>query len=766
MIHELLICLSGLPSPLLTSIVENGSDVRNPLQSLLSPAEATLLKSLAHDLGATNSNIRKDAAIICSHPSIVCRAVSAAIVSTHLAKFQRKILEVEKDILVANPSIIGAYNIAPLSAIAGAFDGWARRLDFLRNVVRFIRSAETSGRIRLGQKKHDSCTAADIIEHLRKATHTGYPDLEQISLDLVAVAETAWLKQISAWILYGRYPAIGAADFFITPKLENKNESDWSATDFVIQQSLVPDFVTPSTANSILFIGRSLKHIRERQLSSMTGSPAADSLELTFLPIHQGHLSSLQFPISSSAFSTAIRAIRLSLSQNTLSKLLPLSKVLEMLHLLKNFFFLERGEFAVALIAAADERLVSRQRIATGRLNQDIVPDLASMTIKEGEVYAVLARTWTSIASMRSIDDEDGDEELDRARELISLSIKSVDTESTNSRDLHTKPLVASFDDLLLPSPTSLGIRVPSPLDLFLTSLEVSTYSRIHAYLLAIRRAHLRLSKLFLLSILRREHPSSMSQASLHHNKGSITLAKLRASVNQRSRTMRPIWATIGSAAFLLAEMGEYFQGEVIQSSWSTFQRWLVPHLFPAQTSIDTSLLSSVNLTKQLPGSRPVSSRCVHDAGSQAFHDPESLAQAHRSYLTTLESSLLLDDQHFTILLRQFMTSVDHMSALMHRLDRTQEGLDVQIDVGTDSTSTGYLLPKERHIIDDLSKAQRKIVKGVEDIIDALKSIDSTRTRAHGRKNDEAYLEDVDFVPWHGAGVDRLLLKFEFGKSE
>jgi hypothetical protein len=32
---------------------------------------------------------------------------------------------------------------------------------------------------------------------------------------LVREAETAWLKQISAWILYGRLPSFGTDDFFV-----------------------------------------------------------------------------------------------------------------------------------------------------------------------------------------------------------------------------------------------------------------------------------------------------------------------------------------------------------------------------------------------------------------------------------------------------------------------------------------------------------------------------------------------------------------------
>jgi hypothetical protein len=40
-------------------------------------------------------------------------------------------------------------------------------------------------------------------------------DIEEAALGLVRVAETAWLKQVSAWVLYGRLPSFGREDFFI-----------------------------------------------------------------------------------------------------------------------------------------------------------------------------------------------------------------------------------------------------------------------------------------------------------------------------------------------------------------------------------------------------------------------------------------------------------------------------------------------------------------------------------------------------------------------
>lgn len=757
MLHELLLALSsGGSSPLLYPQSSKDGTGGGFLQSFLSPAEQALLQSLAHNLGDRNKDIRDNAsAISSSHPSTVCRAVSAAIISTYLANFQRKILEVERDILREDASIVGAHNIVPLSAIVGAFDGWSRKLEWLWKLVQYIQ-APPLGDAQHTRSNHESCTAAELIGHLRESTHTGYPDIEVISLDLVRVAETAWLKQISAWVLYGRHPAHGADDFLITRQAVSKSQNK-SLWEYGVQDSLVPCFVTPHTANSILFIGRSLNHIRERQSSFTDSSPKAAAPELALLPNHLAHLSSLEFPLSSSSFSAAIGAIRLSLSQNALQKLLPMTKVLEVLQILKDFFLLERGEFAVALLTAADERLVSRNK--TERPKQNLANELASMTIKEGEVTAVLARTWTALTSHQSLDDEDVDEELEQARELIRLSIKTVDADYTSKSSL------ISFNDLLLPASTVLTLRVPSPLDLFLSASDIDIYSHIHAYLLSIRRAHLRLSKLFLLSVLRRYHPSPKAPTSLNHDHAFDVMAQMRTQADSRARILRPIWATITSAAFFLAELGSFFQGEVVKSSWSTFHRWLVPTLTPDLRSVNETFMSSIGTSGRPNSPRPTSSQSTSEPAIKPFPDPETLVQAHKRYLASLEKALLLHDLTFTTALSRFMTSIDHMSALMQRLDTIQRSLDsaTQNEV---SVMTDHLAAEESRLVVDLKASRSKVASGVQTLIQALRAIDAANAAERGYQGDQGLMQYDGFVPWTGGGVDRLILKLDYGNVQ
>lgn len=200
MLHEILLSLSGHPSPLLTA------DHTSPT-SIFSPPEKALLSSLAHLSLIHRKLIASTASVAASHPSSICRAVANSISFDHLERFQQKILEVERTILRKDAGLVGAYDIVPLTAVVGHFDEWTRRMEWFLEIMEFMMAGQ--------KKERQSCTGAMIIDRLCGAMKTGYTDIEEAALSLVKVAETAWLKQTSAWILYGRLPSFGKEDFFV-----------------------------------------------------------------------------------------------------------------------------------------------------------------------------------------------------------------------------------------------------------------------------------------------------------------------------------------------------------------------------------------------------------------------------------------------------------------------------------------------------------------------------------------------------------------------
>jgi hypothetical protein len=201
MLHEIILSLSGHPSPLLAATVSGAAS-----QLILSPSEKALLTSVAHLSDLHCKLLLHTDEITSTHASCICQAIALSIRSTHLAKFQQKVLQVEKSILQKDSGSVGAYNIVPLTAIAGEFSEWTRRMEWFWEITQFMK---------------EGCTGAQIIDKLCESVQTGYADIEDVSLKLVTVAETAWLKQASAWILYGRLPISGPKDFFIAGEETN-----------------------------------------------------------------------------------------------------------------------------------------------------------------------------------------------------------------------------------------------------------------------------------------------------------------------------------------------------------------------------------------------------------------------------------------------------------------------------------------------------------------------------------------------------------------
>jgi hypothetical protein len=192
MLHEIFLSLSGHPSPLLAG---------SKITMILSPPEKELLSSIAHLSDLHYNLLLRTTEILSTHASTICRAVATSIKLTHLSRFQQRIVDVENSILRKDAESVGAYNIVPLTAIVGQFSGWTRRMEWFWEITQYMMK--------------DDCTGAKIIDNLCDSVQTGYSDIEDVALHLVEVAEIAWVKQASSWILFGRLPSFGGEDFFI-----------------------------------------------------------------------------------------------------------------------------------------------------------------------------------------------------------------------------------------------------------------------------------------------------------------------------------------------------------------------------------------------------------------------------------------------------------------------------------------------------------------------------------------------------------------------
>ncbi|KAL5387172.1 hypothetical protein DPSP01_003783 [Paraphaeosphaeria sporulosa] len=749
MLHEILLSLSGHPSALFDPQQGHSHVTSKPI-ALLSPPEAELLSSLGH-LSRLHRQIRDHVAwIASSHPSTVCRAVATAISSHHLERFQQKILDVEASILKQDASTVGAYNIVPLAGIVGEFSQWVRLLEWLWAISNFIAAPETSKRSE--QKDTKPASGAEIIDRLRAAAQTGYPDIEEAALYLSAIAETSWLRQLSTWLIYGRLPAFGASDFFIS------DESDEDLS-FTVNHKLLPKFVTRHTASSILFVGKSLNQIRSLPANSksMTGRSFGAS-EMELVPAHVAQLSEVKAPILSAKLSEAVANIRLSLSRNLLQHLLPQEKIVEILTVLHQFFLLGRGEFAMTLIAESDEKTQSRHKAP---MNPKTSRGIQGILLKEGEITQTLARSFTVLSTLGGEDDHT-DDILDVAAEIVHLTVSDSSSHRPGTpgraRDpSNILPRISNvaFNDLLLSVPTSLTMNVKSPLDLFMSKSDMEVYSAINAYLLAFRRSHLHLSQLWRISSIRREYPPPPGYQYSNSPEGKAILKRRRERNNARTRELRKVWATCAAAIFFLSEGEAYLQGEVVRESFKHFLRWVEN---PGMESRLEPQLSSGSRGSQTPD--------PPEHGPEQ-HDPEALSLAHRRFLSSITYSLLLTDHAFTSALRTCFTHVDELVAYVTRLQSIQQNLDLEEDEGFEDYKHNYH-QEEKDVKLELDRSRRRLDSDLKALVERLREIDSERigTSATGMIGKEATASDKEYEPLKIGGVDRLLMKLDWSGEE
>lgn len=175
--------------------------------------------------------------------------------------------------------------------------------------------------------------------------------------------------------------------------------------------------------------------------------------------------------------------------------------------------------------------------------------------------------------------------------------------------------------------------------------------------------------------------------------------------------------------------------------------------------------MASVGSAGRSDGSRPTSSPSGLDSSTHSPHDPETLTQAHRRYLDRLKTELLLNNADFTNLLRRSMTSIDHLSGLMQRLSIIQQSFDSQTDTGADFEES-HCAVEARRITGQLKTSRSKVASEVQALTEALRAIDAARTSGRQYKGAIPTMEHDGFIPWTGGGVDRLLLKFDYGNKD
>lgn len=143
--------------------------------------------------------------------------------------------------------------------------------------------------------------------------------------------------------------------------------------------------------------------------------------------------------------------------------------------------------------------------------------------------------------------------------------------------------------------------------------------------------------------------------------------------------------------------------------------------------------------------------------------------------------ALFLTDRPFTKALRFLLTSVDHFIALVVRLESIQRNMDLETDEGVVDSLVDYA-GEEKEVWQSLSAARGEVETGIKVLVARLKDIDDSRSgegrtmfdmSKNPRENWSMYQQNGTgteanlghYVPRKAAGVDRLLMKLDFGNA-
>lgn len=654
---------------------------------------------------------------------------------------------------------MGVYDIVSLAQVLSGFEGWERTLRYLHELVEAM-SPGAGG----GDRGKQPLSGAGIIDRLRGDIYTGFPTLEVVALHLLKIAETAWLREVSTWVLYGRLPSSfshGASspstDFFITEvdggvQSLGGEEDAGVMKEYVITKHLVPKCITEQTAQSVLFIGRALSIIRLRGGAVTDDSTSVASPEMTLLPVHLSYLQVLESPLSPQLFSNAISSIRLSLSRHTLQTLLPASRIMETITVLREFFLLGRGEFAINLIDQASERVRNRWRRAGaggGGVGATNSKAPTGVLIKEGEVSAILTRTWGVLSSLQS--DEGHDERLEAAREVLYLSLhKPAPTSALSTPALKHTTVGANFSVLLVGVPVCLNFHLSWPLELFLHPVDLDQYDALFGYLLGVRKTQVRLQELW--------------------------SGRRRFAAEERK-----VWATASAAVFFLQTLSGYWQGEVIEGAFGALKVIVDPdHAQQQQQQQEAEddegdIWMSEELHHSAAAPPPSQQQTEREKRRERERDPESLTRAHAAYLRTLTRSLFLEDTVFAPLLKKFLATCDALTgsiqAMVHNAvlaDAVSEAPPPSYPKGRRARAVAASVaapPADEHDLRAALERCSEVRALLQKLVARLQRIDEEREGFGGTAALEedvfAVAERVAEKRQEGAKVDRLLMRLD-----
>ncbi|KAF9115962.1 hypothetical protein BGX27_005654, partial [Mortierella sp. AM989] len=464
------------------------------------------------------------------------------------------------------------------------------------------------------------------------------------------------MKQVISWVIYGqiqdpfgeffiialrptgtkpaRSPVVASTaasklSKSLSASLSASNSTKWQA-EYGLNEGMIPTMIPTSLANAILFIGKSIATAKQAKPNPIPIPQAMSQRHLCMiLPFVSKATVTSEHGIGSipskvpnaNQLANVIHQIRKDIANHLWAVVQIGEKVVQALDSFKKYFLLCDGEFGLGLIEALEE--FKRNRLS--RRSQFASTTSPFVSIRNHDLGGILKMAAQGTSAQ--------DDPALKNFELRLLWPTSMEHESRMEKVVREEgwSIAGMFDDQLLGIPVRLWYTMMWPLDFFLAAEDLKHYGDVFAFLLAVRKAQVKLQQLWIDVKLmtqqmgsRRRGKARSAYSRSHRVKGSNTDIE---KYEQEAEILKHIATMRSDMIFVVDCLWAYLQMDVIGPTYDT----LLHNITNRETKqFHPSVLPSVNSTT--PSS--LSFDTIHSSHAEA------LLEIRRACLLTSDTLL------------------------------------------------------------------------------------------------------------------------------
>ncbi|KIJ45673.1 hypothetical protein M422DRAFT_46712 [Sphaerobolus stellatus SS14] len=585
MIAEVLLLLAGHESSLFQDVTVNPS-----FSPLLHPGEQQTLESIAQ-IAVRYRRVRSFCISALQFPNRYICALCSTILSILRAEYESLIVETEAKILRRDDTFVGQSSFVPISAVRATFAEWDAPLKALDSFITQI------------EDKHE-WLPGPLIDILLERANSGVHTVASVFSRISIAVQRTWLGDLSALLIHGN------VSDYLPLAAEKVSSSKTASSTYELLDGSTPSCVSPSTRESITYIGRAVATVANTRNSKQFPRSMA---------IEHSHLLDEAFPQDTHHFDHVIDTIRRNVSEWLWLNVLTKEDVQDAVHSLANYFLLRNGEFSLALIREFE-------RLKISRLTLNLASRQSPM-IREQDLHLAMLRASLGTSAQT-------DPTLARLRFVLPggplrpllPSLQPLET-APNSRP-------STFSDMLLGTELKLTYNLPWPLDLFLTQGALSSYNLLFAFLSSVRKTHVRVLDTWV----------SLSNSQRVRRRWTGTGEGGTEDRAARERLLRCGWGCARTMNWFLEILMEYVWNDVVDEEFSKLQK---------QLGIDYAKASGTEGSQNTEQPRPL--------------DFSTLRLLHNIYLNNLYNNTLLAHSVIASTIRSILETCEQFVAQIER---------------------------------------------------------------------------------------------------